>query len=92
MKKSNSNNPKPMKDKKQLEFVMKSNLEAYVDQLAYSADASAMNKEWDGYNETYMDLFLDDISTEDVLCMSDLYSQSPHLHLFEKEMNKEIKY
>ena len=67
-------------------------LQQYEEHVFDSSDATSLNEEMREMYNVLNDIAQGVLDPCDVLCVSDLYSQSPHQHLFEKEMNKEIRY
>ena len=53
--------------------------------LSESSDASALNEEFKGYHDMVSDLVCETMEFNDVLCVSDVFSESPHTHLFHEK-------
>lgn len=50
--------------------------------LSESSDATALNQEFEGYADMVVDLINEDMDFQDVLCVSDVLSESPHASFF----------
>ena len=51
--------------------------------LSESSDASALNEEFKGYHDMVADLVCESMDFNQVLCVSDVFNESPHKHLFQ---------
>ena len=83
-----SNSTNMNKDKEQLLFTIQETLKEYNSRLPFSKDANSLNKEMGGFRDQYTDLFIDEISVDEVLCMSDVLRESPHTHITNPEPPK----
>ena len=80
-----SNSTNMNKDREQLLFTIKGTLKDYNDSLVFSKDATSRNEEMRGFIDQYNNLFTDDISVDDILCVSDVINESPHRHITSEE-------
>jgi hypothetical protein len=73
-----------MKNKEELLKTLNSIFTDYVDELWQRPDPTLLKEDYYDIWEMQMQLTTDEITVDEILCVSDVLNASPHKHLFEK--------